>query len=84
MASTSLRCDLVLEQTLGHITHTKNLQRLLPGVTDLRRNRSDEGTVVTFTTGVTEPFGLYVANAAHWSGLGAGAVLALLAGRRAP
>jgi glycosyltransferase involved in cell wall biosynthesis len=30
METTPLRCDLVLEQTLGHVTHTKNLQRLLP------------------------------------------------------
>lgn len=30
--ATSLRCDVVLEQTLGHVTHTKNLQRLLPDV----------------------------------------------------
>jgi len=28
---------------------------LLPGVTDLRRNRSDQGTVVTFTTGAPAP-----------------------------
>ena len=28
---------------------------LLPGVTDLRRNRSDEGRVVTFTTGAPAP-----------------------------
>jgi glycosyltransferase involved in cell wall biosynthesis len=27
-----LRCDLVVEQALGHITHMKNLQRLLPTV----------------------------------------------------
>lgn len=33
--------------------------------------------LVLFTTGVTEQFGLFVANAAHWSGLGAGALLAL-------
>ncbi|MGH3368761.1 MAG: Ig-like domain-containing protein, partial [Nocardioidaceae bacterium] len=29
--------------------------QLLPGVTDLRRNRSDEGAVVTFTTGAPLP-----------------------------
>lgn len=41
--------------------------------------------LVLFSTGVTEAFGLLVANAAHWSGLAAGAVLALLRpGRRAP
>lgn len=34
--------------------------------------------LVVFTTGVTEPFGLFVANAAHWSGLVGGAVLAAL------
>ncbi len=34
--------------------------------------------LVIFTTGITEPFGLYVANAAHWGGLAAGAGLALL------
>jgi hypothetical protein len=28
---------------------------LLPGITDLRRNRSDEGRVVTFTTGAPPP-----------------------------
>lgn len=34
--------------------------------------------LVIFTTGVTEPFGLFVANAAHWSGLLGGMVLAAL------
>jgi membrane associated rhomboid family serine protease len=34
--------------------------------------------LVVFTTGVTEPFGLYVANAAHWGGLLAGATAAAL------
>jgi GlpG protein len=32
--------------------------------------------LVVFTTGITEPFGLYVANAAHWGGFGAGILLA--------
>lgn len=27
-----VRCDLVIEQTLGHVTHSKNLERLLPDV----------------------------------------------------
>ncbi len=35
--------------------------------------------LVLFTTGVTEFFGLAVANAAHWSGLVAGAAMALVA-----
>ncbi len=34
--------------------------------------------LVLFSTGVTEPFGLHVANAAHWIGLGSGALLAWL------
>lgn len=34
--------------------------------------------LVLFSTGVTEPFGLYVANAAHWIGLVSGALLAWL------
>ncbi|MEQ8861063.1 MAG: rhomboid family intramembrane serine protease [Pseudomonadales bacterium] len=34
--------------------------------------------LVLFSTGVTEAFGLYVANAAHWSGLAAGALLGAL------
>lgn len=38
--------------------------------------------LVIFTTGITEPFGLLVANAAHWAGLGAGGCLALVPGRR--
>jgi GlpG protein len=33
--------------------------------------------LVIFTTGITEPFGLHVANAAHWSGLAGGVILAL-------
>jgi GlpG protein len=33
--------------------------------------------LVIFTTGITEPFGLHIANAAHWSGLAAGIVLAV-------
>ncbi|MFW6094585.1 MAG: rhomboid family intramembrane serine protease [Pseudomonadota bacterium] len=40
--------------------------------------------LVILSTGVTEPFGLHVANAAHWGGLVAGALLALaVAGIRA-
>jgi GlpG protein len=38
--------------------------------------------LVIFTTGVTEPFGLFVANAAHWAGLGAGVAAALVTGWR--
>jgi len=38
--------------------------------------------LVIFSTGVTEQFGLHVANAAHWIGLGSGAVLAVLVPRR--
>ena len=34
--------------------------------------------LVIFSTGITEPFGLYVANGAHWIGLATGALLALL------
>jgi GlpG protein len=33
--------------------------------------------LVVFSTGITEPFGLHVANAAHWGGLIAGAVIGL-------
>lgn len=33
--------------------------------------------LVVFTTGVTEAFGLHVANAAHWGGFGTGILLAL-------
>jgi len=29
-AATPVRCDVVLEQTLGHVTHGQNLRRLLP------------------------------------------------------
>lgn len=35
-------------------------------------------SLVVFSTGITESFGLYVANAAHWSGLISGALLALV------
>lgn len=38
--------------------------------------------LVVFTTGITEPFGLFVANAAHWAGLGAGAGAGLMMGRQ--
>lgn len=38
--------------------------------------------LVLFSLGITEPFGLYVANAAHWGGLAAGALAALAAGWR--
>lgn len=38
--------------------------------------------LVIFSTGVTEPFGLHVANAAHWVGLGSGALLGWLAAQR--
>jgi GlpG protein len=34
--------------------------------------------LVIFSTGITEPFGLYVANGAHWIGLGTGALLAFI------
>jgi membrane associated rhomboid family serine protease len=34
--------------------------------------------LVIFSTGITEPFGLHVANAAHWGGLIAGAALGLV------
>ena len=34
--------------------------------------------LVIFTTGITEPFGLFVANAAHWAGLGAGIAAGLI------
>jgi len=34
--------------------------------------------LMIFSTGITEPFGLYVANAAHWIGLVSGGVLALV------
>ena len=34
--------------------------------------------LVIFSTGITEPFGLNVANAAHWFGLATGALLALV------
>jgi membrane associated rhomboid family serine protease len=35
-----------------------------------------------FSTGVTEPFGLHVANAAHWLGLITGSLLGWLGARR--
>lgn len=38
--------------------------------------------LVLFSLGITEPFGLYVANAAHWGGLAAGALAALAAAGR--
>jgi GlpG protein len=34
--------------------------------------------LVIFSTGITEPFGLFVANAAHWAGVVTGALLALI------
>jgi len=37
--------------------------------------------LVVFTTGITEPFGLHVANVAHWGGLLVGAASAGLAGK---
>jgi GlpG protein len=37
--------------------------------------------LVIFSTGITEPFGLNVANAAHWGGLLVGTLAALVAGR---
>jgi membrane associated rhomboid family serine protease len=47
-------------------------------------NRSFVVAVVVFlilmSTGVTELFGLHIANAAHWIGLGAGALLGVLGG----
>jgi GlpG protein len=36
--------------------------------------------LVIFSLGVTEPFGLFVANAAHWGGLTAGAAAGVVAG----
>ncbi len=36
--------------------------------------------LVAFTTGITEPFGLFVANGAHWGGLAAGVASALVVG----
>ncbi len=39
--------------------------------------------LVIFSTGITEPFGLYVANEAHWLGLASGALTALLLPLRA-
>ncbi len=40
--------------------------------------------LVIFSTGITEPFGLNVANAAHWFGLAAGGLLALASRRGSP
>ena len=40
---------------------------LLPGVTDLRRNRSDQGTVVTFTTGAPPPTARVEGQIFDWS-----------------
>ncbi len=40
---------------------------LLPGVTDLRRNRSAEGTVVTFTTGAPPPAARLEGQIFDWS-----------------
>lgn len=37
--------------------------------------------LVIMSTGVTEAFGLRIANAAHWAGLGVGALLGALSGR---
>ncbi len=37
-------------------------------------------TLVIFSTGVTEAFGLYIANAAHWGGVAAGVLAALIYG----
>jgi hypothetical protein len=34
--------------------------------------------LVLMTTGVTEAFGLYIANTVHWVGLGLGVLAALL------
>jgi GlpG protein len=39
--------------------------------------------LVLMTTGLTEFFGLYIANAAHWAGLVFGVLLGWIAGRRA-
>ncbi len=41
--------------------------QLLPGVTDLRRNRSDSGTVVTFTTGAPAPTTTLSGTVVDWS-----------------
>ncbi|MGD8830960.1 MAG: rhomboid family intramembrane serine protease [Pseudomonadales bacterium] len=38
--------------------------------------------LVIFSTGITEPFGLYVANGAHWFGFVSGGLLAFLPARR--
>ena len=40
--------------------------------------------LVLFTTGITEMFGLYVANGAHWGGLATGALCALVFARSRP
>jgi hypothetical protein len=51
--------------------------QLLPGVTDLRRNRSDEGAVVTFTTGAPLPRATLTGQVVDWSS-GRPAVAALV------
>jgi Bacterial Ig-like domain len=40
---------------------------LLPGVTDLRRNRSDQGGLVTFTTGAPRPEKTFAGTIVDWS-----------------
>jgi hypothetical protein len=41
--------------------------QLLPGVTDLRRNRSNQGTVLTFTTGAPAPSTSITGTVVDWS-----------------
>jgi Bacterial Ig-like domain len=41
--------------------------QLLPGVTDLRRNRSDQGAVLTFTTGAPAPSTTITGTVVDWS-----------------
>ena len=41
--------------------------QLLPGVTDLRRNRSNQGTVLTFTTGAPVPSTTITGTVVDWS-----------------
>jgi hypothetical protein len=41
--------------------------QLLPGVTDLRRNRSNQGTVLTFTTGAAAPSTTITGTVVDWS-----------------
>lgn len=69
----------------GLLGYVLVLQRLLPGEA---RWHLPPGLaigllvfLVVFTTGITEPFGLFVANAAHWSGLVAGALAGVAAWR---